>query len=211
MAGFRGFWLPPLTKWIQQNLITCQAPCIMTCQSQRTAANPANPEPSWAHVQYITGPECNWTCDDGLYHWFQTWKIKCGFILNGDLESLAEECKCKTLLWWSGDTGLEQYQSWGIADKDLTLQTIWDKFEEHGKPKQMNLELTMTYSKSSNKPASAVTSSLLPYKTSCHCVSTLQKHATSLKEIFSCLASLTKCSCQKSSADGENLTTAEIW
>ena len=119
------------TKW---NLITHLAPCIMTCQSPRTAATPADPEPSWVPVQYITGPDLNWTCDDGLYHQFQTWKIKCGFILNGELESLAEEHKCKTLLHWSGDTGLELYQSWGIANKDLTLQNIWDKFEEHCKP-----------------------------------------------------------------------------
>ena len=97
-ARFRGFWLPLLTKHIQWNLITHQATCIMTHQSQRTATHPADVEPSLAPVQYKTGPELNWTCDYGLYYQFQTWKIKCGFILDGELESLAEECKCKTLL-----------------------------------------------------------------------------------------------------------------
>ena len=81
----------------------------MTCQSQKAATNAADAEPSQAPVQCITGPELNWTCDDGLYHQFHTWKMKCGFILNSELETLAEECKCKTLPCWSGDTGLELY------------------------------------------------------------------------------------------------------
>ena len=39
----------------------------------------------------------------------------------------------------TGDSGLELYQSWGIANKDLTLQNIWDKFEEHCKPQANEL------------------------------------------------------------------------
>ena len=73
----------------------------------------------------------------------------------------------------------------------------------------MSLELAMTYSESSNKLASAVTSSSLPYKTSCHCVSTIQKPATYLKDIF--LFGLSdQMSMSKIIADSENLTTAEI-
>ena len=64
-------------------------------------------EPSWAPVQYIARPKLNWTCDHSLYHQFQTLKIKCEFILDGELESQAEECKCKRLLSWSSDKGLE--------------------------------------------------------------------------------------------------------
>ena len=115
----------------------------MTHQSQRTATHSADAEPSWAPVQYITGPELNWTCNDGLYHQFQTWKIKCGFILDGEPESLTEEHKCKTLLHWSRDTTLELYQSWRIADKDLTLKNIWDKFEEHCKPQANELKSSL--------------------------------------------------------------------
>ena len=76
--------------------------------------------------------------DDGLYTQFKTWKIKCQFILGAELETLSEDHKCKTFLQWSGDKGLELYISWGIEDKDLTLDTIWTKFEEHCKPQKKN-------------------------------------------------------------------------
>ena len=74
----------------------------------------------------------------------------------------------------------------------------------------MNLELTMTYSKCSNEPASAVTSSSLPYKTSCHCVSTLQKPTTYLKEVFFLFGLYDQMFMSKIIADGESLTTADI-
>ena len=85
-------------------------------------------------VQYIEGPQMDSAINDGLYNWFKMWKIQYDIILRAKLETLSEACKCKTLLHLSGDKGLELYQSWGIENKDLTLQTIWDKFEEHCKP-----------------------------------------------------------------------------
>ena len=39
----------------------------------------------------------------------------------------------------SGLSGTYLYQSWRIVDKDLTLQNIWDKFEEHCKPQTNEL------------------------------------------------------------------------
>ena len=90
-------------------------------------------------VQYISGPNLDWTMDDGLYNHFKTWNIKCQLILGAKLETCSKDQKCKTLLQWSGDKGLELYISWGIEDKDLTLKTIWTKFEEHCKPQTNQL------------------------------------------------------------------------
>ena len=74
----------------------------------------------------------------------------------------------------------------------------------------MSLELTRTYSKSSNRPTSVVINFLQPYKTSCYYVSTQQKSATYSKETFFCLDFLTRCIVTKIITDGEKLTTAEI-
>ena len=95
--------------------------------------------PAAVQVQYIEGLQMDWAINDGLYNWFKMWKIWCDFILRAELEALSEAHKSKTLLHWSGDKGLELYQSCGIDNDDLTLQTIWDKFEEHCKPQASEL------------------------------------------------------------------------
>ena len=46
-----------------------------------------------------------------------------------------------TLLCWSREKGLELYQSWGIDNDDLTLKTIWNKYEEHSKPQTNELHV----------------------------------------------------------------------
>ena len=47
---------------------------------------------------------------------------------------LSESRKCKKMLAWSDDFGLDQYMSWNLSSKDVTLQAIWKKFEEICKP-----------------------------------------------------------------------------
>ena len=43
---------------------------------------------------------------------------------------LPEARNCKKIVAWSGDFGLDQYISWNVSNKDLTLEVIWKKFEE---------------------------------------------------------------------------------
>ena len=146
-----------------------------------------------------------------VYHQFQTWKTKCGFILDGELESLAEEHKCKTLLRWSVDTGLELYQSWVIDDQDLTLQNMWDKFEEHCKP-QANvlwahydlLKKLKQAGLSCDQFCTAIQNqlSLCQYPTETHNI--LERDIFLFDLCYQMFMS-------KIIADGENLTTAEIW
>ena len=106
----------------------------MACHYAATADAPAP-----VQVQYIEGLHMDWATNDGLYNLFKMWKIWCDCILRAELEALSKAHKSKTLLHWSGDKGLVQYQSWGIDNNDLTLQTIWDKFEEHCKPQANEL------------------------------------------------------------------------
>ena len=50
---------------------------------------------------------------------------------------LSEPRKCKKVLAWSGDFGLDQYVSWNIPSEELTLEIIWKRFEEFANTKPM--------------------------------------------------------------------------
>ena len=81
-------------------------------------------------VPYIEGPKMDWTVNDGLYHRFLKWKLKCENILDCELASLSESRQCKKLISWSGDDGMDLVVSWGLNDRELTLETLWTNFED---------------------------------------------------------------------------------
>ena len=85
-------------------------------------------------VPYIEGPKMDWTVNDGLYHRFLKWKLKCENILDCELASLSESRQCKKLISWSGDDGMDLVVSWGLTDRELTLETLWTNFEDFCKP-----------------------------------------------------------------------------
>ena len=68
-----------------------------------------------------------------LYHRFLKWHLKCENILECELAALPEQ-KCKKVIAWSGDFGMYQYVSWYLPAEELTLDTIWGKFEEFCRP-----------------------------------------------------------------------------
>ena len=46
-----------------------------------------------------------------------------------------EEIKCKHLLYWSGEQGIELFNSWDLsADKQKKLDNYWERFEHFVKP-----------------------------------------------------------------------------
>ena len=85
-------------------------------------------------MPYIEGPKMNWTVDDGLYHRFLKWHLKCKTILDCELANLPAKQKCQKVIAWSGDFGMDLYVSWSIPKEELTLDAIWAKFEEFSKP-----------------------------------------------------------------------------
>ena len=85
-------------------------------------------------MPYIEGPQMNWTVNDGLYHRFLKWHLKCKTILDYELANLPTKQKCQKVITWSGDFGMDLYVSWNIPKEDLTLDAIWTKFEEFSKP-----------------------------------------------------------------------------
>ena len=38
------------------------------------------------------------------------------------------------MIQWLGDVGLDMYISWALPAANVTLETIWSKFEEFCKP-----------------------------------------------------------------------------
>ena len=76
----------------------------------------------------------DWTVSNGLYHRFLKWRLKCENILECELAILVERRKCKKVIAQSGDFGIDQYVSWNLTNEELTLDVIWEKFEEFCKP-----------------------------------------------------------------------------
>ena len=81
----------------------------------------------------------DWTVNDGLYNRFIKWKIRRENILECELAMLSEARKCKKVIAWSGDFGLDQYISWNLSNEELCLDTIWKKYEEFCKPQANEL------------------------------------------------------------------------
>ena len=94
---------------------------------------PPNQVPAM-YMPYIEGPKMNWMVDDGLYQRFLKWQLKCETILDCELANLPMKQKCQKIIAWSGDFGMDLYVSWNIPKNELTLDAIWDKFEEFSKP-----------------------------------------------------------------------------
>ena len=90
--------------------------------------------PPTMYMPYIEGPHMAWTVNDGLCHRFLKWRLKCKNILECELAALPECQKCKKVVALSGDFGMDQYVSWGLPKEDLSLDTIWEHFEEFCKP-----------------------------------------------------------------------------
>ena len=63
-----------------------------------------HPVPSM-FMPYIEGPKMDWTVNDGLYHRFLKWHLKCENILECELATLPECQKCKKVVALLGDFG----------------------------------------------------------------------------------------------------------
>ena len=74
------------------------------------------------YMPYIEGPTVDWTVNDGLYNSFLKWRLKCKNILECELAMLPKARKCKKVVVWSGDCGLDQYISWNLSSEELTTK-----------------------------------------------------------------------------------------
>ena len=87
----------------------------------------------------------DWMVNDGLYHRFLKWHLKCENILECELAALPERQQCKKVIAWSGDFGMDQYVSWGLPTDQLTLEIIWGNLKIFASCHQMRYVQYLTF------------------------------------------------------------------
>ena len=94
--------------------------------------HPSTPQSVYTnmYMPYIKGPKLAWMVNNALYHRFLKWKLKCKNILECELASLPECQKCKKVITWSGNFGMDQYVSWGLSKDEMNFDTIWERCED---------------------------------------------------------------------------------
>ena len=81
------------------------------------------------------GPSIDWSTDENLYSRFKMWKQRCELLFTGPMGKIDEEVKCKHLLYWSGERGIELFNSWDLsAEQEKKLDNYWERFENFVKP-----------------------------------------------------------------------------
>ena len=91
-------------------------------------------------MPYIKGPKMDCTVNNGPYHRFSKWHLKCENILECQLASLPEHQKYKKVIAWSRDFGIDQYVSWCLPPDELILDTSWRMFEEFCTPQSNEVQ-----------------------------------------------------------------------
>lgn len=100
-------------------------------------------------------PKIDWTQGPDLVQRFRRFKQKCELLFEGPLKPRTDEQKCKYLLLWTGDYGLDLFNTWNLSEEQQKyLHEYWTRLEEHVKP-QSNYILNRFYLRSlkqNNRP-----------------------------------------------------------
>ena len=100
----------------------------------------------------------DWSPGPDLRTRFKRFCQKCELLLDGPLKSRDSTQKCKYVLLWSGDHGLDLFNTWTLTtDQQKDLKEYWTRFEDHVKP-QVNHILNRYYLRSlkqNNRPLDA--------------------------------------------------------
>ena len=100
-------------------------------------------------------PKMDWSPGPDLHTRFKRFRQKCELLLDGPLKSRDSTQKCKYVLLWSGDHGLDLFNTWALTtDQQKDLKEYWTRFEDHVKP-QANHILNRYYLRSlkqNNRP-----------------------------------------------------------
>ena len=87
----------------------------------------------------------DWTVNDNLYNRFLKWKLKGENTLECKLEMLAETRKCKKVIAWSGDFGIDQYVSWCLPKEEYAWRSFGPNLKSSVNHRQMKSEQGLTY------------------------------------------------------------------
>ena len=95
-----------------------QSPCFQLSTSQAQFVPPL-------FMPYTEGPKMDWTVNDGLYHRILKWKLKCENILDCGLAMLSASKKCKKVMAWSRDFGMDSM----LTGACLWMTSAWKQYE----------------------------------------------------------------------------------
>ena len=77
----------------------------------------------------------DWSTDDNLYRCFKMWKQRCELLFTGPMVKIDDKVLCEHLLYWSGEHGMELFNSWDLSEDDQKkLKNYWERFENYVKP-----------------------------------------------------------------------------
>ena len=104
------------------------------CKSEKLQR--ASETNNMASASFIAkGPSIVWSMDENLYSRFKMWKQRCELLFTRPIAKIDEEIKCKHLLYWSGEQGIELFNSWDLfSDGEKKLDGHWERFEHFVKP-----------------------------------------------------------------------------
>ena len=68
------------------------------------------------------------------------------YILECELAMLVERRKCKKVIAWNEDFGIDQYVLWNLSNEEHNLDTIWKNLKSSASPNLMKLRPCLTYS-----------------------------------------------------------------
>ena len=136
-------------------------------------------------IPYIEGSKIDLTANDSLYHRVVKLKLKCENILDCELAMFPESNKCKKVIVWSGDFGMDQYVSWCLPTEDLSLELFVPSMNIFANHRPMKLEPDLTCWQALDKVISQLVSGTILLKLKCLLPSTHQKLQVSFIEVFS--------------------------
>ena len=89
-------------------------------------------------------PKIDWTPGPDLPQRFKRFRQKCELLFNGPLKARTNEQRCRYVLLWTGDYGLDLLNTRNLSSEEQNkLDEYWTRFEEHVKP-QSNLIFNQT-------------------------------------------------------------------
>ena len=85
-------------------------------------------------------PKIDWTPGPDLAQRVKRFRQKCELLFEGPLKARTNEQKCKYLLLWAGDQGLDLYNTWNLDDNAKNKpEEYWKRFEEHVRPQSNHI------------------------------------------------------------------------
>ena len=85
-------------------------------------------------------PKIDWTPGPDLLQRFKRFRQKCELLFDGPLKARTNEQRCRYVLLWTGDYGLDLFITWNLSSKQQNkLDEDWKRFEEHVKPQSNHI------------------------------------------------------------------------